>query len=192
MLGKLLAKIREDKKLSKALLANMADIDSGHLSHIEKGDRTPSHKSLKKLCDSLEIPYQPIMYTYDKKVSKSQLDYNIMDKICYNKIVAVDNVDCLVDCPANMRSATLAVRVSDNSMEPILPSGSYAFVELNTPIEHKDIGLFEYKNKCFIRKFIIRKDCIILRALKEGFDDIRINNNETFFILGKILNINDI
>lgn len=192
MLSRLLAKIREDKKLSKATLASMADMDSGHLSHIEKGDRTPSHKALRKLCDSLDIPYQPIMYTYDKKITKTQLDYNIIDKICYDKIVAVNNVDCLVDCPQNMRNATLAVRISDDSMEPTLPSGSYAFVELNTPIEHEDIGLFEYNNKCFIRKFIIRKDCIILRALKKEFDDIKINNNKTFFILGKILNNNDI
>ncbi|MGN1327208.1 MAG: helix-turn-helix domain-containing protein [Clostridia bacterium] len=188
MLGKLLAKIREDKKLSKAQLADMADIDSGHLSHIEKGDRTPSHKALRKLCDSLDIPYQPIMLVYDKKVSKSQLDYNIISKICYDKIIAVNNIDSLIDCPSNMKNATFAIRISDNSMEPVLPSGSYAFVELNTPLDNKDIGLFEYNNKYFIRQFVIRKDCIILRALKEGFDDIRINNNENFFILGKILN----
>ena len=46
-----------------------------------------------------------------------------------------------------MRSTSLAIRVSDDSMEPVLTKGSYAFVELNTPLDNRDIGLFNYKNE---------------------------------------------
>ena len=128
MLGKLIAKIRKDKRISKAMLAREAHIDTGHISHIEKGDRTPSHKSLKKICDCLEIPYQPLMFTYDKEFTQEQLDYNIENKICYDKILAVNKIDALIQCPKEMASASLAIRVPDNTMEPILTSGSYAFV----------------------------------------------------------------
>lgn len=192
MLGKLITKIRENKKVTMLHLSKVSGMDAGHLSHIEKGDRTPSHKSLRKICDSLDIPYQPIMYAYDKEVTKEQLDYNVIDKICYDKILAVNNVDCLIPCPSNMRTATLAVRVPDDSMEPNLTSGSYAFVELNTPLDNKDIGLFEYKNKCVFRKLIVRKDVVVLRALKNGIEDIKINYDEPFYILGKVLGTNDV
>ena len=47
MLGKLIAKIRKDKRISKAMLAREAHIDTGHISHIEKGDRM-MYTSLKK------------------------------------------------------------------------------------------------------------------------------------------------
>lgn len=191
MLGKLIAKIRKDKRISKALLSREAHIDTGHISHIEKGDRTPSHKSLKKICDCLEIPYQPLMYTYDKEFTQEQLDYNIENKICYDKILAVNRIDALIQCPENMRSTSLAIRVSDDSMEPVLTKGSYAFVELNTPLDNRDIGLFNYKNEYLFRKLIVRKDFLILRALKEDISDIKISFDEQLYILGKVLGTND-
>ncbi len=192
MLGKLIAKIRKDKRVSKAMLARMSNIDTGYLSHLEKGDRNPSHKSLKKICDCLEIPYQPLMYTYDKELTSEQLNYNVVDKICYDKIMAINNIDTLISCPLNMKTASLAIRIPDDSMEPKLTSGSYAFVEFNTPLDNKDIGLFEYQNKYIFRKLIIRQDVLILRALKEGIPDIKVNYNEHIYILGKVLGTNDI
>ena len=192
MLGKLIAKIRKDKKISKALLAREAHIDTGHISHIEKGDRTPSHKSLKKICDCLEIPYQPLMYTYDKEFTQEQLDSNIENKICYDKILAVNRIDALIQCPKEMSSASFAIRVPDDSMEPVLTAGSYAFVELNTPLNNRDIGLFSYKNEYILRRLIIRKDSLILRALKDGIKDIKISVDEPLLILGKVLGTNDI
>ena len=192
MLGKLIAKIRKDKRISKAMLAREAHIDTGHISHIEKGDRTPSHKSLKKICDCLEIPYQPLMFTYDKEFTQEKLDYNIENKICYDKILAVNKIDALIQCPKEMASASLAIRVPDNTMEPILTSGSYAFVEINTPLNNRDIGLFNYNNEYFFRRLIVRKDYLALRALKEGIPDLKISFDEPLIILGKVLGTNDI
>lgn len=192
MLGELIAKIRKDKKVSKAMLARKSNIDTGYLSHLEKGDRNPSHKSLRKICDCLEVPYQPLMNTYDKELTKEQLNYNVLDKICYDKIIAVNNIDTLISCPADMKTASLAIRVSDDSMEPQLTSGSYAFVEFNSPLNSKDIGLFEYKNEFIFRKLIVRQDVLILRALKEDVPDIKVNYNEPLYILGKVLGTNDI
>lgn len=192
MLGELIAKIRKDKKISKAMLARESHMDTGHLTHIEKGTRNPSHKSLKKLCDCLEVPYQPLMYAYDKEFTQEQLDYNIVNKICYDKIVAVNSIDSLVVCPPEMKTASLAIRVKDDTMEPKLTSGSYAFVEFNTPLDNKDIGLFNYKNTYIFRKLIIRQDYLILRALKDGVPDIKVGYNEPIYILGKVLGTNDI
>ena len=55
MIGKILAKIRETKNLSKTDLAKMTDINIGHLTHIEKEERNPSHKALKTLCEALDV-----------------------------------------------------------------------------------------------------------------------------------------
>lgn len=192
MLGELIKKIRKDKRISKALLAREAHIDTAHISRIENGDRTPSHKSLKKICDCFEIPYQPLMFAYDKKFTQEQLNYNITNKICYDKILAVNKIDTLIQCPENMRTASLAIRIPDDSMEPILTTGAYAFVELNTPLNSKDIGLFNFKNQYLFRRLIIRKNFLILRALKNDIPDIKIDFDEPLLILGKILGTNDI
>ena len=42
MIGDLIAKIRKDKKISKTDLAKATNINIGHLSHIEYGERNPS------------------------------------------------------------------------------------------------------------------------------------------------------
>ena len=63
MIGDLLAKARKDKGITKTELAKVTDINIGHLTHIEKGERNPSHKALKTICNSLNIPYQPLMFT---------------------------------------------------------------------------------------------------------------------------------
>ena len=59
MLGSLIAKIREDRNMSKTDLAKMTGINVGHLTHIEKGERNPSQKALKSICDALNVPYEP-------------------------------------------------------------------------------------------------------------------------------------
>lgn len=187
MLSTLIAKIRKEKNISKNALAKRAGVDTGYVAHIEKGDRTPSQKTLKKICDCLEIPYQPLMYTYDKEFTREQLNYNIEDKICCDKILAVNNIDTLIDCPQNMKSASIAIKVPDNSMEPILAKDSYAFVELNTPLNSFDIGLFNYNNQYLFRRFFVKKNYLLLCALREDIPDIKVKFNETLLILGKVL-----
>ena len=66
MIGNMLSKIRKEKRITKTKLAELTDINIGHLTHIEKGERNPSHKALKSICKALEVPYQELLYTYDK------------------------------------------------------------------------------------------------------------------------------
>ena len=73
MLGSLIAYIREKKGLSKTNISDSTGINVGHLTHIEKGERNPSSKALRDLCKALEIPYQPISYTYDKTLTEDQV-----------------------------------------------------------------------------------------------------------------------
>ena len=72
MIGDMLSKIREDKKISKTTLAQSTNINVGHLTHIEKGERNPSHKVLRTMCKTMGIPYRPLMYTYDKLFTDEQ------------------------------------------------------------------------------------------------------------------------
>lgn len=47
MIGKMIQRIRKEKGITKTKLSEMTDINIGHLTHIEKGERNPSHKALK-------------------------------------------------------------------------------------------------------------------------------------------------
>lgn len=189
MIGDMIAKVRKEKGMTKTELARLTDINIGHLTHIEKGERNPSHKALKNICRALDIPYQQLMYTYDKQISEEQETYGLINHISYNKVPAVNKLDSFIDCPSSIPSASLAVKVNDTSMEPALKKGTYAFVEFNSLLENKEIGLFSIDNEIIIRRFINRKGKIILKADDKEIEDMDVTNSNNFYIIGKILNV---
>ena len=191
MLGELIARIRKDKHITKADLSRQTGIHIGHISHIEKGERTPSHKALKKISETLDVPYQQLMYTYDKELTDVHKSYELPKRIAYNSILAVNSLEDLIPCPNQFGTATIAVKIEDEAMEPTLLKGSYAFVEFNSPLDSRDIGLFYYKEKFIIRRFIVRKNLSILKSDNKDFPSFNIPEKDNFYIIGKILGTND-
>lgn len=186
MIGDMIAKVRIEKGMSKTQLAKLTDINIGHLTHIEKGERNPSHKALKNICKALDIPYQQLMYTYDKTINEEQESYNVVEHISYNKVLAVDSISGFIDCPSSIPSSAIAVKVNDDAMKPTFNKDSYVFVEFNSPLESQNIGLFSYNNSIYVRRFITKKGNIILRADNSEFEDIEVGKDDTLFIIGKI------
>lgn len=187
MIGDMISIIRKEKGMTKTELAEKTGINIGHLTHIEKGERNPSHKALRNICKALDVPYQQLMYTYDKELNEDQEKYGIANHISYNKILAVDNLNSFIDCPASIPSASIAVKVSDNSMEDSCKIGEYVYVEFNSPIKNKDIGLFYINGNIVIRRFFFKKGKYLLKAENKAFDDITISDLDEFYIIGKIL-----
>lgn len=188
MIGDMIAKVRKEKGMTKTELAKLTDINIGHLTHIEKGERNPSHKALKNICRALDIPYQQLMYTYDKQVSEEQENYGFINHISYNKVLAVSNIQDFIDCPSDMPSATLAVKMADDSMEPKLKKGSFTFIEFNSLLDNKEVGIFSINGKILIRRFVIRRGKIVLKPDNKSFEEIEIRDTDNFYIVGKVLN----
>lgn len=190
MIGDMISRIRTEKNISKAELARRTNINIGHITHIEKEERNPSHRALKTICRGLEIPYQPLMYTYEKVFTDEQKQNKMPEHISYNKVLAVSSVDAFIECPIDLPNASLAIKVNDDSMAPRLEKGIYVFIEYNTPLENKDIGLFELNGKLLIRRYVIRKDDLVLRADKKGISDIILTEKDDYSIIGKVIGTN--
>ena len=190
MIGDMIERVRNEKNVAKSELARRTNINIGHITHIEKGERNPSHRALKTICRALEIPYQPLMYTYDKVFSDEQKNNNMPEHISYDKIVAVSSVDSFITCPVDLPSASIALKIEDHSMAPRLEKGSYAFIEFNTPLENKDIGLIEFNGKIMIRRYVTSKHDLVFRADNKEFPDIIISETDTYNIIGKVIGTN--
>ena len=76
MIGSMISMIRKEKGITKTELAQITGINIGHLTHIEKGERNPSHKALLSICEALDIPFEELLHTYDKTLSIEQKKYN--------------------------------------------------------------------------------------------------------------------
>ena len=187
MIGGMLAKARKAKGMTKTELARLTDINIGHLTHIEKGERNPSHKALKNICKALDIPYQQLMYTYDKTINEEQESYNVVKHISYDKILAVNSIDSFIDCPSDLPSAAIALKIPDDSMNKSYEKGSYIFIEFNSPLNSKDYGLFNYNDQILIRRFYDKRGKITLKAENPECKDIQVSNTDSFYIIGKVL-----
>lgn len=188
MLGSMISKIRKDQQMTKVELAKRTGINIGHLTHIEKGERHPSHKALRAITKALNVPYQILSYLYDKPITEVEQRCQMLNHLSYNRVLAVDSYSKFMECPSQFSNASVALKIQDTAMEPNFLKGSYAFLELNVPLKNKDVGLFEYQNELFVRRFIIRKDKLVLRADNKDFLDIDLSEKDCFKILGKLVN----
>ena len=183
----MITRIRNEKNVAKSELARRTNINIGHISHIEKEERNPSHRALKSICRALEVPYQPLMYMYDKVFTPEQLYYDMPNHIAYDKVLAVGSLDSFIPCPIDVPNASIAVKISDDTMSPRLEKDDFAFIEFNTPLENKDIGLFEFNGKVMIRRYVVRKDSLALRADNKNYSDIVITDKDEYNIIGKVV-----
>ena len=186
MLGNLIERIRKERGISKTELAGKTKINIGHLTHIEKGNRKPSHKSLRTIADALNVPYQSLFASYDRELDEKQLEYDYIEHITYNQIPAFSKIDGFIDCPSNFPNATFAFKATDNTMAPIVKENAYVFVELNGLIKHKEIGLFRLNGEFIIRKLLYKREHFILKANDRSIKDITVSDSDSFQIIGKI------
>ena len=186
MLGKLLSIVREEKQISKTELANLTGINVGHLTHIEKGERNPSHKALKTICSALQIPYQPLLYTYDKETTEQQEEFHLFNNIPYNKIPLISNVESLIECPYTIPNAALAFKMPDDTMKSSIPKDTVCYLEMNTIPLHKEFGLFQYNNQILVRRLMYKKSKIVLKSDALLSKDISISDSDSFYIIGKV------
>ena len=186
MLGNLITRVRKDRHITKVELAKRTGINIGHISHIEKGERNPSHKALRAICKALDVPFEPMMYTYDKEVGEEQKRYRLINHISYTGIPLVNDIDSFIDLPAAAPNCSIAIKIKTDEMEPLLKKGDICYIEMNAPLESKDIALVEYEGKIMIRRFIVRKDKLSLRAENKEYKDINFNEYGDFTIIGKV------
>ena len=187
MLGYLLSKIRKDRKMSKTRLSELTNINIGHLSHIEKGERVPSHKALREISKALDIPYKNLMHAYDHDLNDDQIKYGAANHVLYNKIPIFGSLLGFTKCDFDTSNADFAIFINDESMSPKFALGSFVLVEQNAPLSNRDYGVFMYNDKILIRRFIIRKNDLVLRAEDPNISDIILVNSDNFYIIGKIL-----
>lgn len=186
LLGNMIAKIRKQKNISKTELSQLTKINIGHLTHIEKGDRNPSHSALNSICNALKIPTRPISNAYHKNVTQEQLDYNYINYLPYNKVPAISIIDDYIECPYDFSDAAFAFKIQDSSMSPLFQKNSYVFIEPCGSLENKDIGLFKYNDSFIIRRLIFKNGKFVLKANNKNFNNIKVSSFDDFLIIGKV------
>lgn len=147
-----------------------------HAEWISYGDKLLDQqnavKNSKNTVDE-PIPYYTYNY-YDQPASAGTGQY-LND-------VQVEQIELPVDI-----NAEFVVPIYGDSMEPDYSSGDYIFVKPSVNLSDGDIGVFEYNGDAYIKQLVINKYDAFLRSLNDEYDDIPIDKNSDFRIIGEVV-----
>jgi len=103
---------------------------------------------------------------------------NFLDDSSYEMIEAPSYVPIAVD---------FALRVSGDSMEPLLTDSQVIWVKEQDVLDTGDIGIFAYSGDVYCKKLIADGRRAFLRSLNPLYDDIEIKEDFGFKVLGKVV-----
>ena len=83
--------------------------------------------------------------------------------------------------------ANFAVRVSGDSMEPLLKNGQVVFAQSVNTLENGEIGIFVLDGQVFCKKLMKNKKGTALISLNKKYDPIPVNEFNSLTVLGKVL-----
>jgi len=121
--------------------------------------------------------YTPrILRLYDIPVSAGT--GNFLDDSGYEDIEVPSYVPVAVD---------FALRVSGDSMEPLLCDGQVIWVKEQEVLDSGDIGIFTYSGDVYCKKLIADGTKAYLRSLNPVYGDIEIFDDYGFKVIGKVV-----
>ena len=123
-------------------------------------------------------PYEPprILRLYDIPVSAGT--GNFLDDSTYEDIEVPSYVPVAVD---------FALRVSGDSMNPLIQDGQVIWVKEQEVLDSGDIGIFSYSGDVYCKKLIADGARAYLRSLNPLYDDIEVKEDFGFKTIGKVV-----
>ncbi len=161
-------------------------------STLQKINSTSSqleHKRQLNVLDYAETQLEQQNIVEDSKNTVVELfSYNYYDHAAsagtgqYLNDVQVETIELPVDYDADF-----VIPVYGDSMEPEYHSGDYVFVKLSVELSDGDIGVFEYYGDAYIKQLLIHAEGAFLHSLNDKYNDILIDRDSDFRIIGKVV-----
>ncbi len=114
---------------------------------------------------------------YDTYVSAGH--GNFLDNDSYDEIERTDNIP---------QCADFGVKISGDSMEPLLHDKQIVWVKQQNAIENDEIGIFLLDGQTYCKKLLKKDNALFLVSLNSKYKPIAINTG-SFSVLGKLATI---
>jgi len=84
-------------------------------------------------------------------------------------------------------TADFALKVSGDSMEPMLQDGQIIWIKEQQALSSGEIGIFTYGGDVYCKELVIDGGMFFLRSLNSAYDDIEILEDFGFSTVGKVV-----
>ena len=164
------------------------NLNSSTLQKINSTSSQLEHKRQLNVLDYAETQLDQQNTVEDSKNTVVELfSYNYYDHPVsagtgqYLNDVQVETIELPVDYDADF-----VIPVYGDSMEPEYHSGDYVFVKLSVELSDSNIGVFEYYGDAYIKQLLINENGAFLHSLNSKYEDIPIDANSDFRIIGRV------
>lgn len=177
------------------LMANYFGVEKSDLVEVYSHKSVSSPSNIVVLLDKeLKEPRHSDWIKYGENLLSEQntvtdlFSYNYYDQALsagtgqYLNEVNVETIEL----PVNI-DADFVVPVYGDSMEPEYYSGDYVFVKLSVELSDGDIGVFELCGDAYIKQLLINAEGAFLHSLNSKYEDIPIDKDSDFRIIGEII-----
>jgi len=94
----------------------------------------------------------------------------------------------LIKAPGYVPSAVdFALRVSGDSMEPMIKNGQIIWIKEQKTLESGEIGVFTYYGDVYCKELVIEGEQAHMRSLNPEYEDIEINEDFGFQVIGRVI-----
>ncbi|WP_438835644.1 S24 family peptidase [Streptococcus pluranimalium] len=147
-----------------------------HAEWISYGDKLlDQQNTVENSKDTVDEPVTYYTYNYYDQPASAGTGQYLND-------VQVETIELPVDV-----NAEFVVPIYGDSMEPDYSSGDYIFVKPSVNLSDGDIGVFEYYGDAYIKQLLINKSGAFLHSLNKNYDDIPIDADSDFRIIGEVV-----
>ena len=193
---------------SYGIIQKIADYFGVKKSDIDSTFKISEEKSkIQSVYDKLQKTRQKKVLTFaDKQLKEQELEVNNQDTVNEPQIIyyTYDYYDQpasagtgqylndvqveQIELPVKI-DADFVIPVYGDSMEPEYHSGDYVFVKLSVDLSSGDIGVFELYGDTYIKELVIDDSGAYLHSLNNKYDDIAIDADSDFRIIGEVVDI---
>ena len=72
IVGTVIARFRQKKRMSQEVLSGLADIGRSHLSAIERGERKPTLETFYRICTALDVKMSTVIMEIESVLQDTQ------------------------------------------------------------------------------------------------------------------------
>jgi phage repressor protein C with HTH and peptisase S24 domain len=169
------AEITEIAENTETVGGKAATAGKGASKGVSTRTTVPSAEIAKTTADKPDEPTR-VLRLYDLPVSAGT--GNFLDSSGYEMIEAPSYVSA---------DADFALRVSGDSMEPLLKDGQTIWMKEEKALGDGDIGVFVYSDDVYCKKLVVRDGVSRLKSLNPKYKDIEIKDGFGFAVVGKVI-----
>lgn len=171
-IGKRIAELRKERKLSQETLADMSDVHRVLIAKYETGKVEPSAQSILKLADALGVPADVLLAREDKLPPFIQVTRNTVPVVgaiaCGEPITAEQNIDGFASLPDGV-TADFALRCQGDSMLPTFSPGDLVLIRQQCEVEPGQIAAVGIDGEATLKRFYRQDGGFVLVADNPAF-----------------------